>query len=54
MKNSHADLGISGSEFDVMVEILRDEINRANASTSAKNELLRRLAPTRHDIVKPS
>jgi len=54
MKKSHAELGITGSEFDVMVEILRDEINQAKAPPSAKNELLRRLAPTRHDIVKPS
>lgn len=52
MKNSHADLGITGAEFDLMVEILRDEINRANAPTGAKNELLKRLAPTRRDIVK--
>ncbi|MGH6649006.1 group I truncated hemoglobin [Aquabacterium sp.] len=52
MRNSHADLGISGAEFDLMVEILRDEINQANAPTVAKNELLRRLAPTRRDIVK--
>jgi hemoglobin len=52
MKNSHADLGITGAEFDLMVEILRDEINHANAPQAAKNELLRRLAPTRSDIVK--
>lgn len=54
MKKSHAELGITGSEFDLMVEILRDEINQAQAPTGAKNELLRRLAPTRHDIVKTS
>jgi len=52
MRNSHADLGITGAEFDLMVEILRDEINRANAPSGAKNELLKRLAPTRRDIVK--
>ncbi|MBA4110175.1 MAG: group 1 truncated hemoglobin [Leptothrix sp. (in: Bacteria)] len=54
MRNSHADLGITGAEFDLMVEILRDEINRAKAPTGAKNELLKRLAPTRRDIVKRS
>ncbi|RZL03765.1 MAG: group 1 truncated hemoglobin [Rubrivivax sp.] len=52
MRNSHADLGITGAEFDLMVEILRDEINHAKAPTGAKNELLKRLAPTRRDIVK--
>lgn len=54
MKKSHAELGITGSEFDLMVEILRDEVNQAQVPTSAKNELLRRLAPMRHDIVKTS
>ncbi len=54
MRNSHADLGITGAEFDLMVEILRDEINHAQAPTPAKNELLKRLAPTRRDIVKNS
>lgn len=53
MANSHADLGITGSEFDLMVTMLRDEINRAGAPQAAKNELLKRLAPTRRDIVKP-
>ena len=53
MANSHADLGITGAEFDQMVTMLRDEINRAQAPEAAKNELLKRLAPTRRDIVKP-
>lgn len=51
MKNSHADLGLGGSEFDVMVQVLREELDRAGVSTAAKNELLRRLAPQRRDIV---
>ncbi|MDE2400718.1 MAG: group 1 truncated hemoglobin [Burkholderiales bacterium] len=54
MANSHADLKITGSEFDLMVETLREEINQTQAPNSAKNELLRRLAPTRRDIVKNS
>jgi hemoglobin len=32
--------------------MLRDEINRAGAPEAAKNALLKRLAPTRRDIVK--
>jgi hemoglobin len=36
-----------------MVTVLREELDRANVSEGAKNELLRRLAPTRRDIVKP-
>lgn len=54
MAQSHADLNITGAEFDLMVETLRDEINKAGVHADAKNELLRRLAPSRRDIVKPS
>lgn len=53
MANSHKELGIKGSEFDVTVQLLRDELDAAGVSASAKNELLRRLAPTRRDIVPP-
>jgi hemoglobin len=52
MHNSHADLNIAGSEFDVMVQTLREELDAAGISPAAKNELLRRLGPTRRDIVK--
>jgi hemoglobin len=51
MHKAHGDLGISGAEFDLMVETLREEIQRANAPNAAKNELLKRLAPSRRDIV---
>lgn len=53
MANAHAQSNIQGSEFDRMVTVLRDELNRAGVPEGAKNELLRRLAPTRRDIVKP-
>lgn len=53
MANAHAQSHITGSEFDLMVTILREELDRAGVSDAAKNELLRRLAPTRRDIVKP-
>jgi hemoglobin len=52
MANSHAQSNISGAEFDIMVTVLREELDRAGVSDGAKNELLRRLAPTRRDIVK--
>lgn len=52
MARSHADANISGAEFDIMVAVMREELDRANISEAAKNELLRRLAPTRRDIVK--
>jgi len=52
MANSHAKSNISGAEFDIMVSVLREELDRAGVGDAAKNELLRRLAPTRRDIVK--
>jgi hemoglobin len=52
MARSHADLGLQGSEFDVMVSVLREELDRAGVSDAAKNELLRRLAPSRRDMVQ--
>lgn len=51
MRKSHAELGLGGAEFEATVQILRDELDRAGVSQSAKNELLRRLAPTRRDMV---
>lgn len=53
MRNAHADLALTGSEFDVTVQMLREELDRAGVSASAKNELLRRLAPMRRDMISP-
>jgi hemoglobin len=53
MKTTHAYLHIQGSQFEVMVQALRDELDAQGISTSAKNELLRRLAPTYRDVVNP-
>lgn len=54
MAHAHAQSNISGAEFDIMVTVLREELDRAGVSEAAKNELLRRLAPTRRDIVVKS
>ncbi len=51
MRNAHADLNLGGSEFETVVQFLREELDRAGATPGAKNELLRRLAPSRRDIV---
>jgi hemoglobin len=48
---SHADLRITGAEFDVMVQTLREELDRAGVDTAAKNDLLRVLGPMRREIV---
>ena len=52
MARVHKDLRIKPSEFDAMVEILREEIDRAGIDMRAKNELLRLLAPMKQAIVE--
>ncbi|MEX8495627.1 group 1 truncated hemoglobin [Sphaerotilus sp.] len=52
MADSHADLGIQAHEFDLMVAFLRDALDAQGVATADKNELLRRLAATRRDIVQ--
>ena len=51
MAHAHADSKIVASEFDVMVSLLREELDRAGVDPAAKNELLRLLAPMKRDIV---
>lgn len=51
MKIVHQGLDITEAEFFAMVEILRGTLNRSRVSESAKNELLRILAPMKRDIV---
>jgi hemoglobin len=53
MARSHADLKIKSSEFEAMVTILREEFDRAGIDAGARNELLRKLAPMKRDIVDP-
>ncbi|MBC7786806.1 MAG: group 1 truncated hemoglobin [Methylophilaceae bacterium] len=50
MKKSHADLKISTAEFELLVQALRDALNR-HVNTREKNELLKLLAPMKHDVV---
>ena len=50
MARAHAGLNLQGSEFEALVTILREEMDRAGVSQGAKNELLRCLAPMRRDV----
>jgi hemoglobin len=52
MAHAHAQSQIQDHEFDLMVSVMREELDRANVSTGAKNELLRRLAPSKRDVVQ--
>ena len=51
MKKSHADLHITTAEFEIMVDVLRERIDANGVATKEKNELLKILAPMKHDVV---
>ncbi|MES2959326.1 MAG: group 1 truncated hemoglobin [Pseudomonadota bacterium] len=51
MADAHKDARIRAAEFDALVTILREELDRAGTDPAAKNELLRLLAPMKRDIV---
>jgi len=54
MAKSHHDLHIRPSEFDALVDILREELDAAQVAPGAKNDLLELLAPMKRDIVTAS
>ncbi len=51
MKKSHADLHNTVAEFEIMVDVLRERMDANGVGTKEKNELLRILAPMKHDVV---
>lgn len=51
MKVVHQGMDLTEAEFYGFVETLRGSLNRAQVPESAKNELLRILAPMKRDIV---
>jgi len=54
MAKAHHDLHIRPSEFDALVDMLREELDGAHVDAGAKNELLKLLAPMKRDIVSTS
>ena len=52
MLKAHRDAKISEAEFDAFVDIFRNTLTKYLA-TREKNELLKILAPMKHDIVTP-
>lgn len=50
MKNAHYDLNITEAEWELMVEALRNSLNR-HVGSREKNELLKILAPMKKQIV---
>jgi hemoglobin len=51
MQPVHGGLKITEAEFLSMVQLLREALERAGVGEGEKNELLRRLAPMKRDIV---
>lgn len=51
MARAHHDSKIRPSEFDAMVTMLREELDRAGVDAGAKNDLLTLLAPMKREIV---
>jgi hemoglobin len=51
MERAHRDAKIGAAEFDALVSLLREELDRAGVDPAAKNELLRLFAPMKRDIV---
>lgn len=47
-------LSFTASEFDALVDILREELDQAGAGAAAKSQLLRMLAPMKHDFAAPN
>ncbi len=50
MKATHADAPVTEAQFDAVVAMLRSSLDD-RVSTAEKNELLRRLASMKRDIV---
>jgi hemoglobin len=52
MKSAHAGIGITGEEFDALVDDLVATLNKFKVPEREKNELLGALGPMKKDIVE--
>lgn len=51
MKKAHEEAHISMAEYELLVEVLRQRMDQNGVGTREKNELLKILAPMKHDVV---
>ncbi len=51
MKKSHQEANITMAEYELLVDVLRQRMDQNGVGTREKNELLKILAPMKHDIV---
>jgi hemoglobin len=52
MKTAHGGMGISGSQFDALVEDLVGALDKFHVAAADKDALLGVLGPTKTDIVE--
>jgi hemoglobin len=52
MKTAHKGMGISGADFDALVEDLVKALDKFNVGATEKGELLGALGPMKSDIVE--
>lgn len=51
MKTAHKDQGINTAEFNILVELLQQAMDREGVPFAAQNRLLAKLAPMKRDVV---
>ena len=51
MKSSHAELDITKSDFNALVEVLQQTMDAQGIAFSAQNQLLAKLAPMHRDVI---
>lgn len=51
MKSAHADMEITKTDFNALVEVLQSSMDASGIAFSAQNRLLARLAPMHRDII---
>ena len=52
MKKSHEDQGITTAEFNALVELLQEAMDREHVPFAAQNRLLAKLAQMKRDVVR--
>ena len=52
MKSAHMGMGISGADFNALVEDLSGALDKFNVGTHEKDQLLGALGPMKADIVE--
>jgi hemoglobin len=52
MRKTHEDQGVTTAEFNALVELLQEAMDREGVAFAAQNRLLAKLAPMKGDVVR--